>query len=122
MDSAPTARTALRHLGAGARWVARAVLQLGAAGWTHRALVVAVLVRVVWWASLWLAISAASNIFDVRSSLDVPATLERLGLGLALCWGVVVFATAKHLRWAAIVLGTAHGALGWLLWTASGGI
>ena len=41
--------------------------------------------------------------------------------GLGLCWAVVVFSGAKHLRWAALALGTVHGGLGIVLWTVSGG-
>lgn len=79
------------------------------------------MLRVAWWASLWLAIETASTLLDVRVPLDSQDTLTRFAVGLGLCWAVVVFAAAGRLRWAAIALGTIHGGLGLLLWTVSGG-
>ena len=60
-------------------------------------------------------------LFDVRAPLDVEGMLTRFAVGLGLCWAVVVFGAAKRLRWAGLALGTAHGGLGILLWTVSGG-
>lgn len=121
MELAPAARTTLRCLAVAARAVARGVSWTASAAWTHRARLNAIALRVAWWAALWLALTTASTIFDVRSTLVVDDALQQLGLGLGLCWAVVVFSAARHLRWAGIALGTIHGALALLLWTASGG-
>lgn len=121
MDSAPAARTALRTLVAGAQLAATGLLRLVRGTWTHRKIVSAVLLRLAWWASLWVAIETASALVDVRAPLDVEGMLTRFGVGLGLCWAVVVFSSAKPLRRAGLVLGTVHGALGLVLWTASGG-
>lgn len=121
MDLAPTARTALRLSLAGARAASRGLAWTGHAAWTHRRPLMAVLLRLAWWASLWLAIDTASTLFDVRAPLDVEGMLTRFAVGLGLCWAVVVFGAAKRLRWAGLALGTAHGGLGILLWTVSGG-
>ncbi len=121
MDVAPAARTTLRLLGAGARLLARALAWTLRGAWTYRSQLGAALLRLAWWASLWLAIETASTLLDVRLPLGVEDTLTRFAVGLGLCWAVVVFSTARQLRWAAIVLGTIHGSLGLLLWTVSGG-
>ena len=121
MDVAPAARTTLRLLDAGARALLRGVAWTLRGAWTHRSRLSAVLLRVAWWASLWLAIETASTLLDVRVPLDAQDTLMRFAVGLGLCWAVVVFAAARRLRWAAIALGTIHGGLGLLLWTVSGG-
>jgi len=121
MDVAPAARTTLRLLDAGARGVLRGLVWTLRAVWTHRSRLSAVLLRVAWWASLWLAIETASTLVDVRVPLGVEDTLTRFAVGLGLCWAVVVFSAAARLRWAAIALGTIHGGLGVLLWTVSGG-
>lgn len=121
MDVAPAARTALRLLDAGARGILRGLGWTLRAAWTHRSHLNAVVLRLVWWASLWLAIQSASTLVDVRVPLGVEDTLTRFAAGLGLCWAVVVFAAAPRLRWAAIALGTIHGGLGVLLWTVAGG-
>lgn len=121
MDLAPTARAALRTLVAGARIAALGLRRLARGTWTHRRIVSAVLLRVAWWASLWLAIETASALLDVRAPLDIEGMLTRFGVGLGLCWAVVVLSSAKPLRRAGLLLGTVHGALGLVLWTASGG-
>lgn len=111
----------MRLLDAGARALLRGVAWTLRSAWTHRSRLSAVLLRVAWWASLWLAIETASTLLDVRVPLDAQDTLTRFAVGLGLCWAVVVFAAARRLRWAAIALGTIHGGLGLLLWTVSGG-
>ena len=121
MDLAPAARTALRILAVGARALSAAVDWTSRAAWTHRRVVAALLLRVAWWASVWLAIEAASTMFDVRATMDVDGILTGFGAGLGLCWMVVVFSASKYLRWAGIALGTVHGGLGLVLWTITGG-
>ncbi|MCR9163128.1 MAG: hypothetical protein ACE37F_33175 [Nannocystaceae bacterium] len=121
MDLAPAARSTLRFLAAAARLALAGLQRLIRATWTHRRVVCAVMLRVAWWASLWLAIETASALVDVRAPLDIDGMLLRFGVGLGLCWAVVVFASATRLRRAGLLLGTVHGAGGLLLWTASGG-
>lgn len=96
-------------LARGVAWVARAAI-------VHRAAVAAVLTRLAWFAALWLLIDAARTLFDARVAVAPEQALLQFAGGLALCWVVVVFARARRLRWTAIAMGTAHGALGLLLW------
>ena len=121
MDVAPAARTCLRLLDAGGRAFLRGLAWTLRGAWRHRSHLSAVLLRVAWWASLWLAIETASTLLDVRVPLGVEETLTQFAVGLGLCWAVVVFSAAARLRWAAIALGTIHGGLGVVLWTVSGG-
>ena len=121
MHFATTARSALRLLLAGAGAASRGLAWTGRAVWTHRRPLNAVVLRLAWWASLWLAIATASPLFDVRAPLDVEGMLTRFAVGLGLCWAVVVLSGAKPLRWAGLALGTVHGGLGLLLWTVNGG-
>ncbi len=121
MDLAPTAATAFRLLQRGASSTSRALGWLGHAALRHRTVLVALLVRVAWFASLWIAVQGAMSLFDVRVAVDVDATLTRFAAGLGQCWLVVVLAPERRLRWAAVALGTIHGGLGLLLWTVTGG-
>ncbi len=87
----------------------------------HRTALAVIGSRGAWLAALWLLVDAACAIFDVRQSVQPDTQLLQLGGGLALCWLVVVTSSHRRLRWAAIALGTAHGTLGLLLWTVTGG-
>ncbi|MEM6291436.1 MAG: hypothetical protein AAGA54_09235 [Myxococcota bacterium] len=121
MDLAPTAATALHLLQRAATATARGVAWLGRAAVRHRVVLLALFVRVAWFASLWIAVHGAASLFDVRVAVDVDATLTQFAAGLGLCWLVVVLAPERRLRWAAVALGTLHGGLGLLLWTVTGG-
>jgi|GEM_PF-2203300 len=121
MDLAPTARTALRTLLAGARAASKGMAWVARASWTHRRLLNAIALRVAWWASLWLAIETATAMVDIRAELAVDPMLTRFAVGLGLCWAVTVLAGSKHLRWTAVALGTVHGTLGLVLWLLAGG-
>ncbi len=121
MELAPSAHIVLRFLLAAASALNRGVSWTARNAWVHRAALNAIFVRAAWWTSLWLAIQTTSTLVDSRATLAVDPSLMRFGVGLGLCWLVVVLASARRLRWAAIALGAAHGGLGLVLWTLSGG-
>ncbi len=121
MDLAPRARIVLRVLFAGAAALNRGVSWTARNAWVHRAVLNAIFVRAAWWGSLWLAVQTTGNLLDTRVTLAVDPSLMRFGVGLGLCWLVVVLATAPRLRRAAIALGAVHGGLGLVLWTLAGG-
>jgi hypothetical protein len=89
---------------------------VGRASWRHRRGLVAALSRVMWWGALWALVHGGVQLLGWHVE-SVDATLwTPFAVGLGLCAVVAVAAPARHLRWLAIVLGTAHGALGLLAW------
>jgi hypothetical protein len=119
---------AVRALGRALVWVAgkagpllaRTAAASGRGAWRHRDILAAIAVRACCVLALWLLVDGGQRLLQIEDTLD-PITLRQIfALGLGLCTLTALLAVHRRLRWAAIALGTAHGALVLLLTTANG--
>jgi hypothetical protein len=119
---------ALRALGRGLLWVlgklgpllVRGGAALGRGLWRHRTIVGAVIVRALWVIALLLLVEGGRRLLQIEVALDPVALRQTFAVGLGLCTLTVLFAVHRRIRWAAIALGTAHGALVLVLTTLNG--
>jgi hypothetical protein len=95
--------------------LARGAVVSGRGLWQGRAIVVGILVRGLWWGALLLGMQTLLQLLDTSESIDVDGAMLSFTIGLGLCAAVTALAQARRLRWAAIALGTTHGAAALLL-------
>lgn len=91
-------------------------------GWLRRrrGLLPAVGLRAVWWSALLLLMVGGRPVLGPGSLPERWVALAPFILGLSLCAGLRLVAPHRHLRLAALGLGTLHGTAVALVWTAFG--
>lgn len=118
----PALLTLARGLGfvAAKTWTLLAVgaTAVGRLLWRHRTVVTAVLVRGLWVAALLLLVDGGRRLLQIEQAIDPVALRDVFAFGVGLCTLTVLLAVHRRIRWAAIALGTAHGALVLVLTTA----
>jgi len=83
--------------------------------WRHRAILVALCVRVAWWSSLALLVRHVTALLDFGGPLLPTTRAMGFASGLALCLPVLVFGEHRYLRGFGVALALAHGLLLWFV-------
>jgi hypothetical protein len=86
----------------------------------HRAVLLALFARALWWTALALLFLGGRALVEIHERAPfVEAALPVLLTGLVLCAFLLLFARHARMRWAAFALGLGHGGLLALVWVVS---
>jgi hypothetical protein len=101
------------------RWTARAAADLARRASEHRAVVLAVLTRLLWWGALAVLVVAGRELFAGPAAGHTEARVLFLaGAGLLASCLVLLVGLERRLRWAAFGLGLGHASVAVLAWAA----
>lgn len=82
----------------------------------HRAGLLGLAHRALWWSALGLFLIGARGVID-PSAGSLTEVLPAFVVGFSLCAAAILLADTRRIRWAALTLGFGHGALGLLVWS-----